>query len=1028
MAIEVTKTLVIGLGSTGAEICHKLAERIGWEMQIEHGRESIKENVPWVRFLCIETNTSGKPRLIEPEDFLHITISADEWQRVRQFPDAYDESIRLKQWADMKTLEQLHDNSITAGAGNIRMVGRIAFLYPTNFERVHIAVNNRLASLQNLHAFEATQRLPEARRQKEEKVFFTGNGGVPVIYVVGTLCGGTCSGIVSDFGFFLRSKTEDEQYKIGFFTLPRHDLTPAMEDRAERLKKNAYAALVELNQYYYTSSDRKITIVFPDGTTVENTSTPYDYLFIAAPRALGGSSLDQLHTAIAECIFLNIFAPQTLPMAMGVDAAVKHETLTDADYQSHVFCTFGLSTLEFPAQRIADACTYRFASEVLGEWMHDSSNADIATEARKAVGSWEDLSKRFGLVTKLLDVIRSEQAKRGPWNISALEESIQEEHKSIIASLHKSDYDACRQIAEEIIRKVRERVVDYIQSGAGFALANQFLSEVNSQLSQLKTRAFGVSASVNFFEEIPELISQLYHVTSKKGLFSRPNHSEVSRWLDRLSEAWTNGLSLVADVRLARALLGNEDTEGILSRVGRAVQLYRARFQALEERMLMLKVHYDRQASSLSASPPEVNGEVIWEHDVVDAEYKQAFITPTEPFTDWMQNRKHQAHEIIRNVMQIIEEDIIREPSASDWLLQHGGIAEDPSALLPQEMRDRLLQLCRKPFLNLHQVNVLDRWAQTAKPELIASSVWEKSTRFLDLDTVVAKAGGFPDIVERQVLLRPNSLHAAKFESLLAAKTMGAWSESPTPSRIIVANYSFRFPLRGVPSVTGPNGIAFSSPKEKRLFFSRKDVAWVGLTEKELEKIRTAETLVALALLLDIIVPKDGRLRYDTGIDTPAGRQVIELPFSLREAAVHIASQDKSARWMRGLQANIEGVRAKFADGEWDSPFLEELVSRLKNGNGAEVQDWDAEWVGAQIARYCSLDEKLRKAYAYKFQPHKDIRNRLWHNAGDILAKGQTALKDGYYCDICGGLIGSNEAEAAYNEWRCQVDRRHSFM
>jgi hypothetical protein len=216
--MNVTKALVIGLGSSGTDICSRLLQRIEWELD-------SADNAPWVRVVCFETNASGRPANIKPEDFCGLNISAMDWDNIKKNAPAWDEAIGLQTWADMDTLKCLPDTSINAGAGNIRMVGRIALLFPSNFTQFVLAVHQRIISLQSLTSLKASEELPDRLRDKGEKVFFTGNGGNPVIYVVGTLCGGTCSGIAADVGFLLRAKTPDDCYKLGFFTLPHPGLT-----------------------------------------------------------------------------------------------------------------------------------------------------------------------------------------------------------------------------------------------------------------------------------------------------------------------------------------------------------------------------------------------------------------------------------------------------------------------------------------------------------------------------------------------------------------------------------------------------------------------------------------------------------------------------------------------------------------------------------------------------------------------------------------------------------------------------------
>src|SRR5581483_3939243 len=107
--LVVNKTLVIGLGTTGTQICSQIAARIAWEY-------GDLRRTPWVRFLCLETNAAGRPAVLDPTDFI----------------PAYDEAMKLSAWADQETLRKIPQKSVDDGVGNIRMVGRLALFHKRN--------------------------------------------------------------------------------------------------------------------------------------------------------------------------------------------------------------------------------------------------------------------------------------------------------------------------------------------------------------------------------------------------------------------------------------------------------------------------------------------------------------------------------------------------------------------------------------------------------------------------------------------------------------------------------------------------------------------------------------------------------------------------------------------------------------------------------------------------------------------------------------------------------------------------------
>ncbi len=193
--VNYTKTLVIGLGSTGTQVCNELVKRIEWEL-------GSLERAPWVNFLAIETNSGERSPLRRSGDFYTIGFNNAEYQNVLTNPRAYTELIDLETWADMNTLRKLPDPE--NGAGNIRMVGRLSLLYGDNYDRIRDAVVHRVERLRDLKEDQAQVARGALGDGSNPDIAFDHAGAVRV-FVVGTLCGGTCSGLAPDFGYFLRN-------------------------------------------------------------------------------------------------------------------------------------------------------------------------------------------------------------------------------------------------------------------------------------------------------------------------------------------------------------------------------------------------------------------------------------------------------------------------------------------------------------------------------------------------------------------------------------------------------------------------------------------------------------------------------------------------------------------------------------------------------------------------------------------------------------------------------------------------------
>ena len=280
---NVIKTLVIGLGSTGAKICDALVDRIRWELQ-------DVRRAPWVRMLCVETDVNQQSRLRDSDDFLPMSLSDAEYRQILEHPEAYDEKILLSRWVDKKTLQALPQDDVTSGAGNIRMVGRLAFLYERNYNAIKQHVQQRLDALRELNIADAmTIRgpLPDGSNPGIE----FGAGGRVRVFVVGTLCGGTCSGVISDFGYFLRGMCTPEENTFAMVTLPRPDLTVSLVGEAERYKRNAYQALTELNHYCLSARPDEPPILFPDGVCADLSKFPFTVPYLRHASECGRTFL-----------------------------------------------------------------------------------------------------------------------------------------------------------------------------------------------------------------------------------------------------------------------------------------------------------------------------------------------------------------------------------------------------------------------------------------------------------------------------------------------------------------------------------------------------------------------------------------------------------------------------------------------------------------------------------------------------------------------------------------------------------------
>jgi len=1053
--MQVTKTLVIGLGSTGTEICEAVARRIAWELG------SIKR-APWVQFLCIETDGNNRPDIIAYEDFIPLTISAEEYSMLLDAPAAFDEKIHLMTWADMETLGKLSDGHVTAGAGNIRMVGRLAFFFPTNYETIHNALIQRLSELRELTVGNAQEAYGKAPDGLMPEIQFA-NAGHLVIYVVGTLCGGTCSGLASDFGFFLGHNTHGSEQKVGIFTLPHHNITATTLKHADRYQRNAYAALVELNQYHLTDRLNGTSIRFPDGSEVKCTTTPYDLLFITAPRQVGTEFNQRLNAAIADYIFLNTFVPSTLPFAAAVDAPIM-----DRENQAHVFCSFGLSTVEFPAQRVIEACTYRLSAYALGQWSRRSVDQDRVEDWLDDLGlTWE------GLKTLLFTVggedIREKYTKpllkdamKKVWrrtddarqiicgSLRPLFQSSDlsnDEDPLSPGSLYWAAMGKRQAVANQILERVRKRIQSLFGNyHMGPAVVQQFLTALEQRLDELDEVASTLGEIPN---EVDRTLRDL-EIYRSSWLNRTLGRNKVRILIGHLRKALDDEVGRREDLVVAQALTDRtSDTgisdPGVLSRIRREVTLYRKRIINLCDRLVTLENRISEQSSQLAREEPNINGVLLFEPEAggqgtVPEEFRRCLeLDAGQTGITWEQRREEIATQIVKDVLSSLWESVTlpsTTPREKDLLIEPLQV-DKPATWLPSDILESVYERARAPFLRLRNEDVLERWHGAAGkigPKAMVQQAANMASSFLDLSETHATQGGRSPIKRTRLLLVPESIHKKDFVTIASTNFAGHTQDSsPDRWRVVFVQNQFRFPLRGVLSVVGPGGISRATCDDFPTFFTRKDIAWVGVTDEENRRIRQAEEVLTISTLLEIVQPHGGALvfKWTTGPGDPGIRR---LPLSFRHGAVALARGEKDLFGFRldgaleVLKARIGTQRAEFRQSGGDVAFIQHLDKQLKQNVGGVVPDWNLAWLAERFVRYCAQDEELWIAYGQVYPPDKDKILAMVFEPGDVLPGNAGVCKEkGIYCTKCGGWIGKDEQEAAQNGWRCFVNPEHYF-
>ena len=381
------RALIIGLGSTGYDICNYISQRIQWE-------QGGMDRMPWLKFLILETEPASGVGMLE-QNYVHLTIEGSDYEGLINNPGRYKSQLDLESWWDKEALLRLGDRALTKGAGNIRMVGRLAFLYPTLCSQIRNGIQARLDALQSLtpqQAQAARGKLPDG---SDPQIAL---GDEIVVYVVGTLCGGTCSGAFIDLGYLLHYQFASTGYKIhrrGLFSIPN----TAYEAQTNRRRRaNAFAALKELN-HFMSGHEYSVQYPFHAGHPEKPTRFgPYDTTYLCQPSGGDENAFERVKITTAQFLHNDVFNDVAAQIgAKTVDSAASTYS-GDKNGSPTAFYSFGTSAVEIPGYLIAQGCCYKLGVEALDAFIAPRPNAPQEADAFriKNLGiSSEEMSKRL---------------------------------------------------------------------------------------------------------------------------------------------------------------------------------------------------------------------------------------------------------------------------------------------------------------------------------------------------------------------------------------------------------------------------------------------------------------------------------------------------------------------------------------------------------------------------------------------------------------------------------------------------------
>ena len=374
------RTLIIGLGSTGRDICDDILRRILWSS----GNNSL-DKVPWVDVRVLETEQKDGLPSKDYQKYVDLVPRQQDVERMTNNPKEFSESLDLTRWSDGDLLRKVP--SISKGAGGIRMAGRMAFFEPNVFARVRESLRDALNQLNGVDIATVRKALaePPPGLSLDEST---------QVLVVGSIGGGTASGCFLDVAYLIRQIASDLACPIdlnGYFTLP------PVSSNDNVLKANTFAALLECN--HYLTAGVTYHARFPDGNGKDytNSGLPFDRTSLVQTPA--GMPYPDFKTRIGDYLYsLAVSLDFSVISGKAIDSAVFMSGI-DKVGSTRRWATVGIRALEFPADRLVEGCSLRLVKSTLDYLLSPSPETAPASLLSKSGLDAGSLKKELGTET-----------------------------------------------------------------------------------------------------------------------------------------------------------------------------------------------------------------------------------------------------------------------------------------------------------------------------------------------------------------------------------------------------------------------------------------------------------------------------------------------------------------------------------------------------------------------------------------------------------------------------------------------------
>lgn len=346
-------TLLIGVGGTGI----KIAERIFTRAVAE--RSWLRDRLDVV---AIDTDENDLRGLSVLENRQWIQVSTAD--RVAQLLDKNPEFEGDWFGPRRKLPHEILNMTLIDGAAQIRLLTRLALTHALKRRAIQQPLGDAVSRIAALNS---------------RTVF----GGALNVMLVGSLAGATGSGLFLPIALLIASLCRERSIAAevrGLFLLPDVFVRSGtmLAGQIDNVHANAYAALKELNAINLFAGERggagDLRYEYAPGARVSRAEFPFTSVsLIDYENVRGGNlgrNLDNYLEMASRAIYVLLFTPigqKVASVSVNDARAVSRAASQDT---TNIYSGVGVSTIEYPANEIADYLTLKLANENLaGDWL-----------------------------------------------------------------------------------------------------------------------------------------------------------------------------------------------------------------------------------------------------------------------------------------------------------------------------------------------------------------------------------------------------------------------------------------------------------------------------------------------------------------------------------------------------------------------------------------------------------------------------------------------------------------------------------